>query len=80
MHVSRAYGVPMHWALFFTADGKAFHQYHGLLPLSVVRAAKENMTDWFGSHGCVRLTEDNAKALYQWADFRTHVTISGKLT
>jgi lipoprotein-anchoring transpeptidase ErfK/SrfK len=28
----------------------------------------------------VRLTEQDAKALYQWADFRTQVIISGKVT
>jgi membrane carboxypeptidase/penicillin-binding protein len=74
------YGVPMHYALFFTTDGKAFHQYHGLMPLSVVRAFKEAVTDYVGSHGCVRLTEQDARALLQWADLRTHVIISGKLT
>lgn len=79
-HVSRTYGVPMHWALFFTTDGKAFHQYHGLLPLGTVRMFKEQVTDYVGSHGCVRLTEENAKALFHWADQRTHVVISGTLT
>jgi lipoprotein-anchoring transpeptidase ErfK/SrfK len=79
-HISKTYGVPMHYALFFTTDGKAFHQYHGMMPLSVVRAFKESVTDYVGSHGCVRLTEQDAKALLQWADLRTHVIISGKLT
>lgn len=79
-HVSRKYNVPMHWALFFTVDGKAFHQYHGVLPLGAVRAFKEAVTDYVGSHGCVRLTEQNARALYDWATLNTAVQIMGKLT
>jgi lipoprotein-anchoring transpeptidase ErfK/SrfK len=79
-HVSHAYNVPMHWAMFFTTDGKAFHQYHGMVPLSVVRGFKEHVTDHLGSHGCVRLTEANAKTLYDWADYKTSVIIKGQLT
>jgi lipoprotein-anchoring transpeptidase ErfK/SrfK len=59
------YNVQMNFAQFFTGDGKAIHQYHGILPLAVVRVAKKG-TDWFGSHGCVRLTESNAKTLFAW--------------
>jgi lipoprotein-anchoring transpeptidase ErfK/SrfK len=79
-HVSHTYHVPMHWALFFTQDGKAIHQYHGLVPLAVVRALKEHVTDYLGSHGCVRLVEQNAKALYEWADYATAVHVEGRLT
>lgn len=78
--VSAKYHVPMHWALFFTHDGKAFHQYHGAVPLSIVRTLKEHVTDYLGSHGCVRLVEKDAKALYEWADTRTKVHVEGRLT
>ena len=72
---SRSYNVQMDYAMFFTSDGKAFHQYHGPMPLSVVRAARGTLSEWFGSHGCVRLTEANAKALYEWAPIGTLVHV-----
>ena len=65
----------MNYALFFSADGKALHQYHGVLPLSTVRFMKSNVSDRLGSHGCVRLTEDDAKALYSWTDIGTLVEV-----
>jgi lipoprotein-anchoring transpeptidase ErfK/SrfK len=74
LHHSKKYDVDMHYALFFTTDGKALHQYHGFVPLSLVRAAKSG-SDWFGSHGCVRLTEDNAQHLFEWAPVGTVVQV-----
>jgi lipoprotein-anchoring transpeptidase ErfK/SrfK len=74
LHRSHKYNVDMHYALFFSVDGKAIHQYHGLLPLSIVRAAKSG-SDWFGSHGCVRLAEADAKALFEWAPLHTPIRI-----
>jgi lipoprotein-anchoring transpeptidase ErfK/SrfK len=79
-HVSTAYQVPMHYAMFFTQDGKALHQYHGMVPLGVVRALKEHVTDYLGSHGCVRLAEQDAKALYDWTPIGTAVHVQGRLT
>lgn len=79
-HVSRKYGVPMHYSLFFTRDGKALHQYHGVVPLEIVRLLKEHVTDYLGSHGCVRLVEHDAKALYDWAECGTSVHVEGHLT
>ena len=73
---SRTYNVQMDYALFFTHDGKALHQYHGVVPLSFVRTARDNIGEWFGSHGCVRLTEADAKALYGWASVGTTVQVS----
>lgn len=72
---SRTYDVRMDYAMFFTTDGKALHQYHGPLPLSVLRVARKSVTDRVGSHGCVRLTEEDAKALYQWAPVGTTVQV-----
>jgi len=72
---SRTYHVEMDYAMFFTADGKALHQYHGIVPLSVVRTMRQEVSDWFGSHGCVRLEEDAARTLYEWAPLNTKVTI-----
>ncbi len=72
---SKKYNVPMNYALFFTQDGKALHQYHGPVPLSMVRVMRTNVSDWFGSHGCVRLDEKDAKALWEWADYGTMVEV-----
>ncbi|MBM4273738.1 MAG: L,D-transpeptidase [Deltaproteobacteria bacterium] len=72
---SKTYDVQMDYAMFFTKDGKALHQYHGPVPLSVVRALKQGVTEWFGSHGCVRLEEDAACTLYEWAPLNTKVTV-----
>jgi lipoprotein-anchoring transpeptidase ErfK/SrfK len=79
-HISHAYNVPMHYAMFFTHDGKALHQYHGLVPLAIVRALKESVTDYLGSHGCVRMTEADAKVLFDWTPVGTAVQIQGRLT
>lgn len=72
---SQKYNVQMNYAMFFTNDGKALHQYHGPIPLSVVRAMKQGVSDWFGSHGCVRLVEKDASALYSWARIGTKVHV-----
>jgi lipoprotein-anchoring transpeptidase ErfK/SrfK len=72
---SQTYNVEMDYAMFFTEDGKALHQYHGPVPLEVVRAMKQGVSEWFGSHGCVRLEEEAARTLYEWAPLGTQVTI-----
>jgi len=68
------YNVQMNFAMFFTVDGKAIHQYHGIMPLAIVRLAKSG-TDWFGSHGCVRLTRGNASSLFNWTPQFTQVKV-----
>ena len=55
-------GVP--WDLYFTADGSVIHGAY--------------WHDHFGepwSHGCVNLSPQNAKKLYEWADLGTPVII-----
>jgi lipoprotein-anchoring transpeptidase ErfK/SrfK len=71
-HRSRAYDADMHYAMFFTKDGKAIHQYHG--PFALTRFMK-GVSDWFGSHGCVRLEEANARTLFRWTPSGTVVQI-----
>ena len=73
---SHTYNVQMNYAMFFTHDGKALHQYHGIVPLSIVRTARSNVSEWFGSHGCVRLAEADAKTLYEWSSVGTTVKVS----
>lgn len=72
---SHTYNVQMNYAMFFTADGKALHQYHGAVPLGVVRTFRGKVSDWFGSHGCVRLSETDARALFEWAPLGTTVEV-----
>lgn len=72
---SRTYDVQMDYAMFFTSDGKAIHQYHGAAGLSLVRTLRQGVSDWFGSHGCVRLEEANARTLYNWTPVGTRVTV-----
>jgi lipoprotein-anchoring transpeptidase ErfK/SrfK len=74
-HVSHKYHVKMYYALFFTQDGKAIHQYHGPGNFGLVRTLKEKLSDWFGSHGCVRLTEKDAAAMFAWTPLNTTVHI-----
>lgn len=72
---SRTYDAQMNYAMFFTTDGKALHQYHGPMPLSMLRAVRNNITEWVGSHGCVRLSERDAKTLFEWTPHHTPVQV-----
>ncbi len=74
-HVSSAYNVPMNYAMFFTKDGKAVHQYHGAMGLTVVRFMKTAVSDMFGSHGCVRLEQQSANSLFNWTPMHTEVHV-----
>lgn len=58
---SKKYDAPMNYAMFFNG-GNAIHQFHG--PFGLDRFAR-GISDWFGSHGCVRLSEGNARTLYE---------------
>ena len=74
-YVSKRYDARMDFAMFFTSDGKAIHQYHGPAPWAMLRAGRA-LTEWVGSHGCVRLKAADAKALFEWAPIKTEVRIS----
>lgn len=73
---SRTYDAQMNYAMFFTADRKGFHQYHGPLPIALLRQTKRHITDYVGSKGCVRLREADAAALFEWTPRKTEVLIS----
>jgi lipoprotein-anchoring transpeptidase ErfK/SrfK len=70
--MSMEYKVPMDHACFFTNRGHAIHQAYGVLPLSYLKSAG---FDYFGSHGCIRLSEDDATTIYDWAEVGTPVSI-----
>jgi len=72
---SQAYGTQMDYAMFFTYDGKALHQYHGSTPLAILRVLRRLIGRRYGSRGCVRLREDDAKALFEWAPIGTIVHV-----
>lgn len=76
---SHTYNAQMNYAMFFTPDRKGFHQYHGPMPMALLRHAKRHVTDYVGSKGCVRLREADAKALFEWTPeppVKTEVIIS----
>ena len=54
---SKKYSAQMDYALFFTADGKAIHMSHAVGPCSYL---KYFGIESIGSHGCVRLAEEDA--------------------
>jgi hypothetical protein len=73
--VSRTYNnTPMPYALFFTHDGKAIHQGYVVGFSSFLQWADIGN---FGSHGCVRLSDDHAAQLYTWTPIGTEVIIVG---
>lgn len=75
-HRSSIYGTQMNYAMTFSHDGKAIHQYHGVSGLTAVRLLKHNMgVDFFGSHGCVRLAEADARTLFHWTPMGAAVYI-----
>ncbi len=73
IHRSTQFNVQMNFAMFFD-HGKALHQYHGIIPLSVIRVLKSG-TDFFGSHGCVRMEQADAEKLFNFAPLHTRVTV-----
>lgn len=71
-YTSKTYGAPMNYAMFFTQDGKAIHQSNGVALTSFLKKFGVN---YFGSHGCVRLAESDARSLFEWAPMNTPVFI-----
>ena len=71
-HFSHKYKVQMDYAMFFTQDGKAIHMSHLVGPVSLLKSLGMNS---FGSHGCVRLSEADAAALFDWTPLHTVVAV-----
>lgn len=69
---SRSYDAQMNYAMFFTLDGKAIHQSQAVGLTSIM---KDMGFDSLGSHGCVRLAEENAAILFKWTPMSTTVFI-----
>jgi lipoprotein-anchoring transpeptidase ErfK/SrfK len=71
-YVSRTYHVRMDYAMFFTTTGEAIHQSHFVGPLSFLKYFGASS---IGSHGCVRLAEEDAAALFAWTPMGTTVWV-----
>jgi lipoprotein-anchoring transpeptidase ErfK/SrfK len=71
-YVSKAYGAEMPYTMFFSADGKAIH---GTQMAPLRSYLKTFGADDVGSMGCVGLTDDNAKALFEWAPTGTRIVV-----
>jgi hypothetical protein len=74
---SKKYDVEMPFSMFFSKDGKAIHA--GLCCVEAESFLKSMFDDLgadrLGSHGCVRLSKDDAKSLFSWAENGTKVSI-----
>lgn len=71
-YTSKTYGSEMPYTMFFTADGKAIH---GTQMATLRSYLHSYLSDSVGSEGCVGLTDDNAKALFEWAPVGTPVVV-----
>ena len=71
-YTSKTYGSPMPYSMFFTDDGKAIHGTKWATLRSYLHAY---ITESVGSHGCVGLTEEDARKLFEWAPVGTPVVI-----
>jgi len=71
-YTSKTYGSEMPYTMFFTEDGKAIH---GTQMATLRSYLHSYLTDSVGSQGCVGLTDDNAKALFDWAPIGTTVVV-----
>jgi lipoprotein-anchoring transpeptidase ErfK/SrfK len=74
IYKSHTYKVQMNYSMFFTTTGEVLHQYHGPVPFGLMRLGRK-VSGWVGSHGCVRLSEENAKMLFNWTPMKTPVYV-----
>jgi lipoprotein-anchoring transpeptidase ErfK/SrfK len=72
-YTSKTYGSEMPYTMFFTADGKAIH---GTQMATLRSYLHSYLTESVGSQGCIGLTDDNAKALFDWAPVGTPVIVT----
>jgi len=71
-YTSKTYGSEMPYTMFFTEDGKAIH---GTKMATLRSYLHSYLTESVGSQGCIGLTDDNARALFEWAPMGTPVVI-----
>ncbi len=71
-YTSKTYGSEMPYSMFFSKDGKAIHGTQWATVRSYLHAY---VTESVGSHGCVGLSEENAKTLFSWAPVGTPIEV-----
>ncbi len=71
-YASKTYGSEMPYTMFFTPDGKAIH---GTLMPNVRSYLHSYVTQSVGSRGCVGLSDDAAKILFDWAPVGTPIVV-----
>ena len=71
-YTSKTYGSEMPYTMFFTKDGKAIH---GTQMATLRSYLHSYLNDSVGSQGCIGLTDDDAKALFDWAPVGTPVVV-----
>ena len=76
-YTSKKYKAPMPYTMFFSKDGKAVHGTKWATLRSYLHAY---VTESVGSMGCVGLTEDNARTLFEWAPVGTTIAILDEAT
>ena len=71
-YTSKTYGSEMPYTMFFTEDGKAIHGTNWATLRSYVHAyVLENV----GSMGCVGLTTEDARMMFEWAPIGTRIVV-----
>jgi len=71
-YTSKTYGAEMPYTMFFTADGKAIHG----TPAPNIRSYLQSYgTESVGTYGCVGLSDDAGKVLFDWASVGTPVVV-----
>ena len=71
-YTSKTYGSEMPYTMFFSKDGKAIH---GTQMATLRSYLHSYLTESVGSQGCIGLTDDNAKAMFEWAPVGTPVVV-----
>ena len=71
-YTSKKYKAPMPYTMFFSKDGKAIH---GTKWATIRSYLHVYVTESVGSMGCVGLTEDDARTLFEWAPMGTTIVI-----
>ena len=71
-YTSKTYDVEMPYTMFFSKDGKAIHGTQWATLRSYVHAY---VTESVGSQGCVGMTAEDARTMFEWAPMNTRIVI-----
>ena len=71
-YTSKTYGAEMPYTMFFSDDGKAIHGTNWATLRSYVHAY---VHEGVGSMGCVGLTSEDARTMFEWAPMGTRIVV-----